>query len=90
MKRFLCCILIGVLLFSCAFSAHGAEDVETEEECTCVCHLFLSVRDDLLQRIVDKTIDCKTLTRVVWYYVQLFTWRVLNINQYCTCGARHY
>lgn len=90
MKRIISCILIGVLLFSCSFCVHGADMPEPEEECKCVCHLFLSVRDDLLVRIAEKTIDCKTLARVLWYYLQLFTWRVLDINQYCACGARHY
>lgn len=90
MKRILSCILIAVLLFSCAFSAHGAEPSDPEEECTCACHLMLSMRDSLLQEILDKTIDGQTLVRILWYYVQLFTWRVLGIQQYCACGARHY
>lgn len=105
LKRILPFLLIAVLLFACAFPAQSAlapapqnaadgalvadSDV-SRDDCTCICHLFYSVRDDLLQSIVSKTIDGKTLLRVLSYYVRLFTWRMLGIQQYCACEYRHY
>ena len=68
----------------CAGADDGAAD------CPCVCHTFYSLRDTILQSILDKSVDCKTLLRAVSYIVRLYTWRVLNVNQYCACGSRHY
>ncbi len=90
MKKVLSIILAAVIFFSCTLFVRAADAGIPEEECTCSCHLMLEMRDTLLQRIADKSIDCKTLCRVLFYYVQLFTWRVLNVRQYCACGARHY
>ena len=90
MKRFLSVCLAVILLVFTAFCVHAEDPDVTEDDCPCACHLMLEMRDDLLQRIADKSIDCKTLARVLWYYVQLFSWRVLGVRQYCECGARHY
>ena len=105
MKRMLSFALAAVLLFCCAFSAQCADVSEPYEEpvgtvsddapaedaaCDCPCHLFYSMRDTLPQQVFDRTIDCKTLLRVLSYYLQLFTWRVLGVRQYCACGSRHY
>ena len=91
MKRILSCILLAAFLFSSAFPVQGAALTETDDEtCTCSCHLFYSVRDDLLQKIADRTIDGRTLLRVLCYFVQLYVWRVLGIHQYGDCGIWHY
>ena len=105
MKRVFALTIAAVLLVLCAFAAEGAYVSDAQEEavcvfesadgddandCACVCHVFYGVRDTLIERIADKTIDCKTLFQVVSYCVKLFTWRVLGVRQYCECGARHY
>ncbi len=96
--------LMAVLLFTCAFFAQGtwtsfaredagcvcAEADDETVECPCVCHTFYGLRDTLLQSFLDKSVDCKTLLRAVSYFVRLYTWRMLNIRQYCECGSRHY
>ena len=90
MKSALSVLLAAVILFSCTVFVRAEDARVTQEECPCACHLMLEMRDTLLQRIAEKSIDCKTLSRILFYYVQLFTWRVLNVRQYCVCGARHY
>lgn len=106
MKRVFSFLLTAVLLFLCAFSAQGApasdartqnhnvflvaDASEEESGCPCVCHTFYSLRDSLLESILNKTVDCATLFRVLSYFVRLYTWRMLGIRQYCECGSRHY
>ncbi len=90
MKRVVSLMMTALLLFLCAFAVHADAQESDEDVCPCTCHVFYSERDTLIERIADKTIDCKTLFQVMSYCVKLFTWRVLGIRQYCACGIRHY
>ena len=61
-------------------------DEPDENDCTCICHTVFHFAEKHDSDSLDKV----TLYRVLIYYVKLFVWRIIGVNQYCQCGKRHY